>query len=250
MKNTIGSGLTLAQAKLRHNVLSLSILGTGLVSAIIGILAYFGMNMGTFVISLEEVAYRIGISLSEEPKFVSSYPRLLVNPLNNAVPVSFHDIEIDNIIHSEGNYYDSMGLTYTAYTFYIKNEGNTTVDLNFNINFLKATNGVDSALRILVIEDETKKTVYLKDDGDDIYIEGTPKNAKIDESEYNLVFFYSDGIPETVIEDFRPGQIKKYSVVIWLEGWDIQCDDSIKSGQLRLDLNFSVVSSRVDEENQ
>ena len=39
------------------------------------------------------------------------------------------------------------------FTFYIRNEGNVSVDVSLNLATLTVTNGVDSAVRVAVIED-------------------------------------------------------------------------------------------------
>ena len=114
------------------NFLLLGILITGLLSSIIGVLAFFGQNMGTFVISLDNDTYRAGIILSDDKEFYTASPRLLVNPVNNSMPVSFDDIKIDEALNTDGDYEDSSGLTYIAYTFYLKNVGNTIVDIEFD----------------------------------------------------------------------------------------------------------------------
>lgn len=254
MKSLIAKGLTLSQAKLRQNILMLALLITGIVSIIIAILAYFGINMGTFVISLDDSAYRTGISLSTEPEFIGRYPNLLVNPLNGAEPIGYVQIRQEDVINTNGDYDDpDKFATYIAYTFYLKNEGETTVDLNFEINITKATNKLDSALRVMLIETDVETGnrigthVYLKDDENDIYEVGTPERAKVPES--YLTYFNDDfNVTKDEIINFRPEKIKKYSIIIWLEGYDVDCKEHIKSGQLKMSLNFEVAGSYKEED--
>ena len=42
-------------------------------------------------------------------------------------------------------------------------------------------------------------------------------------------------------EDLAPGEITKYTIVIWLEGNDPECLDNIKGGSVKMSLMFSVV---------
>ncbi len=226
--------------KIRKNFLMAAILATGLISAMIGVVAYFGLNMGTFVISLEESAYYEGISLSEEKAFYSSYPRLLVKPMSNAYPVAYSDLNINEIIKTEGNYNDARGYTYLGYTFYLKNDGTTTIDLSFDISIVQVTKNVDSAIRIMLIEDDNNRYIYLKNDG-------TIKH-QYDTTPDDLCVFFQDEktICNHEITNFKPESIKKFSLLIWLEGWDPECDDSIKGGQIKMEMMFKILKSKKD----
>ena len=227
------------------NFLLLGILVTGLLSAIIGVLAFFGQNMGTFVISLGDDAFRTGIILSDNKEFSTASPRLLVNPVNNSMPVSFDDIKIDEAIATDGDYVDTAGLTYIAYTFYLMNEGNTIVDVEFKIQITTMTNNIDAAARILLIQDDDLEhmIIYRKADSNPInYYDHTPYELSKD-------FESSSRVCTNTFESFRPGDVKKYTLFIWLEGWDQDCDNSVMGGQLRMDMTFDIVKSLQENED-
>jgi ABC-type antimicrobial peptide transport system permease subunit len=226
------------------NFLLLGILVTGLLSAIIGVLAFFGQNMGTFVISLGDDVYRTGIILSDNKEFTTSSPRLLVNPVNNAVPVAYDDLEIEKAMATDGDYVDSRKFTYIAYTFYLKNEGNTIVDVEFDIEITTMTKNIDSACRVMLIQDDDLEhlSIYRKADSNPInYYDHTPYELSKD-------FESSSRVCTNTFESFRPGNVKKYTLFIWLEGWDEDCDNSIMGGQLRMNMTFNIVKSIQDED--
>ena len=226
--------LSLARYKIRKNFLIAAILTSGLISAFIALVAYFGLNMGTFVISLDEKSYTTGISLSADPEFPSSYPRLLIKPQQNCVPVTYSDLKLDEISATDGDYIDPTGLTYIAYTFYLKNEGTSTVDLSFQIEQTMATLGIESAVRVLVIENETNVHCYWKNDG-------TEKSQFEETPDEIMNYFYDEQYYcNQEILNFKPGQINKYSVVLWLEGWDHECIDNVIGAKLKIDLKFAV----------
>ena len=225
------------------NFLLLGILVTGLLSAIIGVLAFFGQNMGTFVISLGDDAYRTGIILSDNKEFTTSSPRLLVNPVNNSMPVSYDDIAIQEGIATDGDFEDPKNLTYIGYTFYLMNEGNTIVDIEFNIDIVTVTKDIDTATRIMLIQDNDLEhmIIYRKADSNPInYFDHTPYELSKD-------FESSSRVCTNTFESFRPGDVKKYTLFIWLEGWDQDCDNSIMGGQLRMSMTFNIVKSLVEE---
>lgn len=227
------------------NFLLLGILVTGLLSAIIGVLAFFGQNMGTFVISLGDDAFRTGIILSDNKEFRTSSPRLLVNPITNSMPVSFDDIDIQGGMSTDGDFEDERHLTYIGYTFYLMNEGNTIVDVEFNIDLITVTKNIDAAARVMLIQDNDVEhlKIYRKADSNPInYYDHTPYELTYD-------FESSSRVCSNSFESFRPGDVKKYTLFIWLEGWDEDCNNSVMGGQLRMDMTFNIVKSLVEDDD-
>jgi len=227
------------------NFLLLGILVTGLLSAIIGVLAFFGQNMGTFVISLGDDAFRTGIILSDNKEFTTSSPRLLVNPVNNSMPVAFDDLSIQECMSTDGDFDDPKGLTYIGYTFYLMNEGNTIVDVEFNIDIVTVTKNIDAAARVMLIQDDDVEhlSIYRKADSNPInYYDHTPYELSKD-------FESSSRVCTNTFESFRPGDVKKYTLFIWLEGWDEDCNNSVMGGQLRMSMTFNIVKSLVEDDD-
>ena len=227
------------------NFLLLGILVTGLLSAIIGVLAFFGQNMGTFVISLGDDAFRTGIILADNKEFNTKSPRLLVNPVNNSMPVSFDDIAIQECMSTDGDFEDPRHLTYIGYTFYLMNEGNTIVDVEFNIDIVTVTENIDAAARVMLIQDDDVDhlSIYRKADSNPInYYDHTPYELTKD-------FESSSRVCSNSFESFRPGDVKKYTLFIWLEGWDEDCNNSVMGGQLRMNMTFNIVKSLVEDDD-
>ena len=40
-------------------------------------------------------------------------------------------------------------------------------------------------------------------------------------------------------KDFAPGDIDKYTIVIWIEGHDLQCTDNILGGEIKMHMEFN-----------
>ena len=119
--------------KVTKSLLLIGILITGLLSAFIGLVAYFGQYMGTFVISLDDASLALGISLSEHEDFAESNSRLLVNPVNSANPTTFTDIKFADAVSTDGDMDKSDGNNYIAYTFYLENMGDETIHYWYRI---------------------------------------------------------------------------------------------------------------------
>ena len=50
------------------------------------------------------------------------------------------------------------------------------------------------------------------------------------------------------ITNFKSGSIDKYTVVIWLEGWDPECVDDIMGGEVKLSMNFHIIDKEAENE--
>ena len=71
------------------------------------------------------------------------------------------------------------------------------------------------------------KTVYAK------------KNSLTGANERDTEMFYSDEL--AVLrqrKDFKPGDVDKYTVVIWLEGDDPDCVDAIIGGEIKMHMDI------------
>ena len=46
---------------------------------------------------------------------------------------------------------------------------------------------------------------------------------------------------EGAVENFKPGDISKITVVIWIEGNDPDCTDDVLGGEFKVDMEMTVV---------
>ena len=114
--------------------------------------------------------------------------------------------------------------------------------MSFNIQ--TATRRIDSILRVMIIEDGVK-TIYAKAREDEGHI-GEP-TENVDRSTGEVVktlttpFLDDRSIIKKEYHDFDKGDVKKYTIVMWLDGWDLESDNSMLGGALRLNLDFYVL---------
>lgn len=130
------------------------------------------------------------------------------------------------------------GENYIAYTFYIENMGKEIVDYWYELIIDDVIKDVDEAIRFRVYVDGQYKT-YAK------------KSNLTGKAEAGTVEFYSDtsAILEH-IEDFGPGEIHKFTVVMWLEGSDPDCTNNIIGGELKAHMDFKSVHLESGEEDE
>lgn len=249
---------------------------TGSIILLVMALSYYGQHTGSFVISMKNADRKAGLALVDTDDFADTKARITATPLSNAIDTEYEAIPFSTLDETVGshNYKDpsSQYDKYFAYTFYLLNQGEETVDYIASFTIDNVTRNLDSILRICIIEGnvdayaETRtETVYAKAREDEGH-EGEPepivgstgetplKNLGYhlpEGSENNLDVLSSLGLTtpfasdnkvfQTTNHDFKVGQMKKYTVVMWLDGWDAQSSNKLLNGALKLSLQFTLI---------
>ena len=216
---------------------------------------------GYFTISLDGQMLREGFVLSEAKDFEITASELFAEPAERVPCISLGSIPADvDSIDGQHN------ADYFAYTYYIRNEGETTVDYEWDLNLLSESLDLSTAAWILVFEDgemrmyaEANSTtgeeeaLPAKDDDRRGYIKPPVMDLAPDSDQFELInvkngVSYYRVIPDkfesdkiiTTGEQFgvAPMEVHKYTVVIWLEGDDVDADNSKIGGHLGLMMGF------------
>ena len=219
------------------------------------ILPFIGKSIGRFTIGLKN--FDVSLSLSDSKDFTDSYtiktfdklpPYLTYSNiyLNRDYTDEYLDSEESNgkigeRINPETE--EVTALQFFKHTFYVKNTGNTFAryDIKFNIvENIRPTNveySLDDILRVRWYENEDDTHNYetcakkeaksaLDENGESTY--DACVDAKTDSS-YECVSGYAtqfsgdEQVFESSVSRFAPGQIRRYTLIMWLEGTDPQC---------------------------
>lgn len=173
---------------------------------------------GNFTISLDsEFRNDSGLILSKTEDFKETAVILKADHLaymdnitESWLPNNLHELDGAN-----------NGKNYIAYSFYVKNHGDSEVDYRTTIDIKSVIKKVDKAVRIKVYFNSSK-VVY-----------AAP--AKSGEPEPSTVPFTRENqVMNELREGFKPGDVDKYTVVIWLEGEDPECVDDIIGGEMKM----------------
>ena len=122
---------------------------------------------------------------------------------------------------------DHNGDNYIGYTFYIENQGKETQRYWYSVYIDDVIKNVDEAIRIMIIRNDEVK-VYAKE------------NPITHEAEKNTVKFYKDEMPVLESRDnFKPGDVDKITIFIWLEGDDPECVDNILGGEIKMHMEMT-----------
>ena len=193
------------------------------------------------------------ISLSESKDFSSPTVRLNAGGLGSVTNID--GLTIPETFESEGGSHN--GSNYIAYTFYLKNVGNETIDVRSDLDITSVLKGADEAIRIKVYRNGIDTTyAKLNKNGKAVY-NTTPflwngANALVAEeseeaedstaqTEQSTEKPIKEGQVFSVVEEnLKPNDTIKYTFVVWLEGNDPECGNDIKGGNVKMSLTFSV----------
>lgn len=238
---------------------------------VIFILALLYHNWGLFVISVEPDLQLEGFIISETEDFKSPRIKLFGEALEECNNITFNSLPED-IDEYEGEH---NGENYVAYTFFLKNGGEHSLDYKYELVIDEVSKGVDDAAWIMLIVNG-KARVFAKERDD-----GTPerlynfigyqnlsryhaeKQANVISKDYKgyitdkdleqyrylekeglhelatIPFESANSIVSEERKELKPDEIDKYTIVLWLEGDDPECIDEIKGGVLGLGMKFT-----------
>jgi len=190
------------------------------------VIIYFLLNLyytsGDFTIIMDPKLSRDkGIIMYEDPatkinRMILTAPR--PDTVDN-ISINWLPSNIDNEANGSHN-----GDNYLAYTFYVENLGLPT-HYWYSIHIDDVIQEVDEAARIMLFLNG-ERTVYAK-------------KAKSGNPEPGTVPFYST---ELILiekrENMQPGDIDKFTIVIWVEGDDPECLDPLIGGMMKMHMEI------------
>lgn len=189
-------------------------------------------NSGNFSVTLDKNLYfDKGLIIYDDKDYKVYRSELLAE-----APETFDNISYkwlpSTINDSEGGSHN--GDNYLAYTFFVENTGSDVSDYWTEVVIEDVIKNVDAAVRIRIYRNGEYVTYA--------------KLAANGEVEPETVAFQDDEIVVMEhIANFRPGDIDKYTIVMWIEGSDPECTDNILGGEFKVHMNFN--SEHVDEQD-
>ena len=246
-----------------------------LLAFILLLAALFGLSeitkmKGHFSVNLTSDLFKQGFSIGEklnsEGHVEDPTSYLRGDTVDNApcISITWIDKDVDKIDGSHN------GKHYFAYTFYIENTGEAPASYTYELKINSQSQNVREAAWVMLFTDGKmsffadatadgqNQTLPARDDNsrgfrnppfmeDALYPERQFELIPNDINEndyYRLVAipFESESIVTSgIMENVEPGEVHKYTVVLWLEGDDPDCTDDIIGGHLGLEFNFELV---------
>ena len=180
---------------------------------------------GDFTVSLDpEFAQESGLVMYE--KLSEKYARKILKATRvdfmDNISVKWLPEDLNKI--GEGSH---NGENYLAYSFYLENQGSDPINYWYQILVDDVIKNVDKAIRVMVYRND-EKIIYAK------------ANETTGEAEFDTKKFYSD--TEVLLErreNFIPGEIDKFTIVIYLEGDDPDCVDALIGGEMKMHMDIT-----------
>lgn len=264
-----GSALVLLGGLLQgHGLLMLAALGA-LALGVLFLFSAMTQLKGHFTINMSDGMFREGFVLSETEDFSNPTTHLFCEPAEEVPCISISHIPAD-IDSYEGTH----NANYFAYTFFMRNEGVSTVSYDWSMDLNSESLQLSEAVWVMIFEDG-EMTFFAKENsqgtaealpafGDDSrgYINLPLMDVNADpESQYQVIaqngrLTYYRVVPKRFVndrtiamgtkEDVAPMETHKYTVVIWLEGDDPECTDELVGGHVGMEINMKLVSEETD----
>lgn len=125
------------------------------------------------------------------------------------------------------------GDNYLAYTFYLENKGAETVNYWYEVKVDEVIKNVDEAVRIAIYRNG-ERTIYAK------------PNSRTGEAEDGTTKFYSaSSVCVEPRRDFKSGDIDRFTIVIFIEGDDPECQDNLIGGEMKM--HMDITQERIDQ---
>lgn len=238
--------------------------------AVLLLLGLLGMSAisqtrGHFTINMTDDLFREGFTLSETADFRNPTSHLFATPAENVPCISIRDIPEDVAEREgkiEGNFF--------AYNYYIKNEGESTVDFGWDLKLNAESKNLSKATWVMIFIDG-KMSLYARaqEDGsqemlprlDDTQRNGYPyaplyDKAADSDAQYEITkttefttywrlkpyaFESEDTLVSGMETSVAPGDVHKFTIVIWLEGDDPDCTNELIGGHMGLEMYMHLI---------
>lgn len=253
--------------------------GCGLWALLGSILALLGVLLlmswvtelrGHFTISLDEDLFKEGFVISETADFKNPTTYLFATPAEDVPCISINDIPLD-VDEYEGEHNDK----YFAYTFFVRNEGESTVDYVWSMDLNSESKSLSNAAWVMIFEDgkmrfyaepnhaDRAEALPAFDDNSRGYVNPEIVALCVNQAEqcelirqrgdlgyYRLIpyeFLTESRVAEGGQELVKPMDVHKYTIVIWLEGDDPDCDNDMIGGHVGMEFNIELTQVHSSE---
>ena len=203
------------------------------------VLAINNNTAGTMTIYVDKNTAKKTLSLSESSQLTDPSGILYGPSLNGAwdqdpgaLP-EYADLLDGDQSKFDGAVFDSspsvnkyVGENYLAYTFYLFNSGSEDLDYTMRLNIDYEEKGLGDTIRVRIYEDSDIPTTYGREDtkAADVF---TP-------------FESGDVVVTREYDDFKVDQVRKYSIVIWIDKYDPDTTNEKIGGSINLSIQFTV----------
>ncbi len=233
-KGTREEADNITKEKKRQQIIRWIILAIIVIIILLWLYSCLATQFGDLVVSMDNTLSKRGVILSETADFEKTSIKLSGPKVGDVYHFTYDWFEdrgvLDDLDNIDGSH---NGNDYFAYTYYIKNNGSETFPYDVTLEVTGQSKSCDEAARIMVYKNG-EPTVYAKP----VMGTDTPEKLAGADTEDTVPFYDNDTVFTEERADFAPGEVDKYTVVIWFEGEDSECINDIMGGHMRLSMLF------------
>lgn len=182
--------------------------------------------------------WKYGLSLSDSQSFLHPTSQLDTNCSATVTNIDGRSLDLLDLGSIDG---EANGDNYLCYTFYCRNTGKEVLAVEQMIYLANATNNIENAIRVRVICTDEHQQMTKVDYAQAVGIDEN-NNTVAEQKPYPTKVFYSRSVvSREQFTNFMPGDTRKYTIIVWLEGNDHDCVDSVIGGEFKIAMRFSVV---------
>ena len=223
-KEVIVTADKVKKRKVTSRIVKISLLFLLLFLIILYIILEIIYHEGRFTVTLDtHKNLESGLAIFDSLNNSQGKRRLYATPIKFMDNISYKWLPADVDTVADGAH---NGQNYIAYSFYVENQGNEVLNYWYEVIVDDVIKHVDEAIRIRIYRNG-KDVTYAK------------KNPMNGQPEVNTVPFKeikdSEGtIILEEIKNFKPLDLDRYTIVVWLEGDDPDCTDPLIGGELKM----------------
>ena len=218
---------------------------------------------GHFTINMSDELFDEGFILADNAEFRTPSTYLFATPAEDVPCISINDIPVD-----VNEYEGAHNADYFAYTFFLRNDGHSTVDYVWSMELNSESKSLSDAVWVMIFEDGKMcfyaepnsggKTEVLPAFGDDTRGYVNPELMALcrnPEEQYDLIrergdLRYYRIVPVDFLSQTHvagggqtmvaPSDVHQYTIVIWLEGDDPDCTNAMIGGHVGMEFNIEL----------
>ena len=231
-KEVIVKADSVKRKKTMARVIKLSLLLLLLFLSLLYIVLKIIYNEGRFTVVLDSnKTLESGLAVFDSLNNSHGKRKLEATPIKFMDNISYKWLPANIDTEKDGSH---NGKNYIAYSFYVENQGKEKLNYWYEVIVDDVIKNVDEAIRIRIYQNGNP-TTYAK-------VASLGKKPEPQTEPFKSIEeTYKKGT--TIIleqrENFKPEDLDRYTIVIWLEGDDPDCVDALIGGELKMHMKIT-----------
>jgi len=231
-KEVIVKADSVKKKKIMSRVAKLALLLLLLFLSLLYIVLKIIYNEGRFTVTLDSnKTLETGLAVFESLNNAHGKRKLYATPIQFMDNISYKWLPANIDTEADGPH---NGQNYIAYSFYIENQGNEVLNYHYEVILDDVIKNVDEAVRIRIYRNG-KETTYAKKAS----LGGQPEPMTTPFKEITSAYEKGLTIILENVTDFKPDDLDRYTIVVWLEGDDPDCIDNLIGGEIKMHMKIT-----------